>query len=149
MKVELPQKLPKAYAKAIDASNYQSLALKESKIQTSIEIMLQTQEKIGNLFYIKNNSGAISFNRPNGSQGYMRAGKKGSSDFIVFFKGGKTVFLEVKTATGKQQDSQKEFEKLATSLGYEYVLVRSVQESDNYILTTIQQIQRGNKCHPK
>ena len=38
------------------------------------------------------------------------------------------LFIEMKTATGKQTPSQKEFEKTVTEQQYRYIVCRSVQE---------------------
>lgn len=38
------------------------------------------------------------------------------------------LFIEMKTATGKQTPSQKEFEKEVTEQQYKYIVCRSVQE---------------------
>ena len=38
------------------------------------------------------------------------------------------LFIEMKTATGKQTPSQKEFEKAVTEQQYKYIVCRSVQE---------------------
>lgn len=38
------------------------------------------------------------------------------------------LFIEVKTATGRQQETQKNFEKLALANNYQYKIIRSVEE---------------------
>ena len=43
-------------------------------------------------------------------------------------RGSVTVFLEVKTPTGTQSKSQKEFESNITSVGGHYFIVRSVED---------------------
>lgn len=40
----------------------------------------------------------------------------------------KSYYLEVKTESGNQSESQKEWEKLITSLGYSYHIIRSYDE---------------------
>jgi hypothetical protein len=52
----------------------------------------------------------------------------GASDLIIIFPNGQLVFLELKTDTGKQSDKQIEFEKRVTELGFEYKLIRSLEE---------------------
>ena len=76
--------------------------MKESLIQSAIEHFLVLQENLGKLVYIKNNSGA--FINPRGN--FYRMGKSGSPDFFVFLKSGKTIHLEVKNETGKQNKNQ-------------------------------------------
>lgn len=53
--------------------------------------------------------------------------KAGVSDLIVLFQN-KTVFCEVKTPTGVQSEAQKEFQKQVENLGFEYILVHSLDE---------------------
>jgi len=47
------------------------------------------------------------------------------------------LFIEVKTTTGRQQPSQKEFEYLVSARGYKYVIVRTFdefkEECENYL----------------
>lgn len=51
----------------------------------------------------------------------------GVSDLIILL-GDRTLFVEVKTATGTQSDAQKEFESRVTMLGYTYIVVRSLED---------------------
>ena len=50
----------------------------------------------------------------------------GVSDLIVIMD--RIIFIEVKTETGRQSPKQKDFEKIVKDLGYEYYLVRSLDE---------------------
>ena len=52
---------------------------------------------------------------------------KGVSDTIVMLPN-KTIYVEFKTATGRQGKEQKEFQEVCEGLGQEYYLVRSVEE---------------------
>jgi hypothetical protein len=60
----------------------------------------------------------------------------GVSDFIVI-QPNKVLFFEVKTETGKQQPNQKDFESSVTALGFEYYLVRSLEQFKKIITETI------------
>ncbi len=51
----------------------------------------------------------------------------GASDMIVIFPN-TVVFVEVKTDIGRQSDVQKEFERRVNDLGFDYWLVRSLEE---------------------
>jgi hypothetical protein len=53
---------------------------------------------------------------------------KGASDLIVIFPNGKLCFVELKIAKGVQSAEQKDFECRVSSLGYEYHLIRSLDE---------------------
>ena len=51
----------------------------------------------------------------------------GVSDLIIVIPN-KIIFVEMKDATGKQSPGQIEFEQTVTNLGFEYYLIRSVDE---------------------
>lgn len=60
--------------------------------------------------------------------------KKGVSDLIVLMPK-RVIFVEVKTPTGSQSPDQKEFESLVKNLGFEYYLIRSLQDFKTYCTT--------------
>ena len=98
--------------------------VKESQIQSAIEDYLRLMERGGRLAYIKNNTGAYKTERG----GYVRFGRAGSSDFLLFLHGGGCIHLEVKTSSGRQSKSQKEYQQMMEGLGHRYLVVRSVAE---------------------
>lgn len=51
----------------------------------------------------------------------------GVSDLIVLLPG-KTIFVEIKTHTGRQSDVQKEFENQVNNLGFDYWIIRSKKD---------------------
>ena len=53
--------------------------------------------------------------------------KSGVSDMIVL-QPNRVIFIEFKDQTGKQSENQKEFQQIVTNLGFEYHLVRSLDE---------------------
>jgi hypothetical protein len=53
---------------------------------------------------------------------------KGASDLIVIFPNGKLCFIELKMPKGIQSAEQKDFESRVKLLGYEYHLIRSLEE---------------------
>ena len=55
----------------------------------------------------------------------------GVSDLVIVTKE-KVLFVEIKVQNGKQSDSQKEFQKQAESLGYTYLVWRSLDDCINY-----------------
>ena len=78
----------------------------------------------------KNN--IICFSVPNeatrNNSKYIKSGVlAGVSDLIVL-KNGKTYFVELKDYKGKQSDKQKEFENIVSLEGFQYFLVRSLDE---------------------
>jgi hypothetical protein len=59
----------------------------------------------------------------------------GVSDLIVV-QPNRVIFVEVKTATGRQQPNQKAFEKTVKDLGFEYILVRNLEDFKRYVSTS-------------
>lgn len=57
----------------------------------------------------------------------------GVSDLIII-RPKEVLFVEVKTPTGTQSKSQKTFEKIVTALGFNYYLVRSLEEFQSLII---------------
>ncbi|MDP6999842.1 MAG: hypothetical protein QF569_27550 [Candidatus Poribacteria bacterium] len=97
---------------------------KESQVQSAIEDYLKLLERGGRCAYIKNNSGAYKTERG----GFVRFGRAGSPDFLLFLDGGRCWHLEVKTAKGRQSKSQKDYQLMVEELGHLYLIVRSVGE---------------------
>jgi hypothetical protein len=57
----------------------------------------------------------------------------GVSDLIII-KPNEVIFVEVKTEIGKQSDKQKEFQQIVETLGFKYLLVRSLEDFKSQIL---------------
>ena len=91
--------------------------------------LLAMMESMNKLIYQKNNTGAYKTER--GS--FTRFGKAGSPDFYVFLPGGKLICLEVKNEKGKLNDNQKRFQLLINYLGFDYHVVRGVDEVEKKI----------------
>ena len=53
--------------------------------------------------------------------------RKGFPD-LTALKNGKTLYIEVKTETGKQSDYQKEFQRVCEAHGGTYILARGVKD---------------------
>ena len=53
--------------------------------------------------------------------------RKGFPD-LTAMKNGRTVYIEVKTETGKQSAYQKEFERICKEHGCTYIIARSVKD---------------------
>jgi len=90
-----------------------------------------------NTYCLKNhNPRGIIFSIPNGGTRNAKEAVKlkatgllrGASDLIVILPNGKLLFIEVKTDIGVQSEYQKDFEDRVKSLGFEYILVRSLEE---------------------
>jgi hypothetical protein len=76
----------------------------------------------------------VVFSVPNEREGVVTMKKliqtglmSGVSDLIVLLDE-RCIFVEVKNAKGRQSDRQKDFEYQVTQLGFEYYLVRSLED---------------------
>lgn len=58
--------------------------------------------------------------------------KDGASDTIVILES-RVIFAEFKTAVGKQRDSQRQFENEVNILGYNYRLIRCLDEFKSFV----------------
>ena len=47
---------------------------------------------------------------------------------LTAMKDGQTIYIEVKTETGKQSDYQKEFEQICKAHGCRYIVARSIDD---------------------
>lgn len=56
-------------------------------------------------------------------------GLPGEPDLTLFTKTGKTIFIEIKTPTGRQSEKQRHFQKLVEGYGFRYVVMRSVEDA--------------------
>jgi hypothetical protein len=63
---------------------------------------------------------------------------KGASDLIVVLPN-KILFIEIKTEKGVQSENQKDFQNRIEILGFQYYLVRSLEQFQNLILCNITQ----------
>ena len=99
------------------------MKMKESQLQSAIEDMLKIYEKVKSLIYIKNNSGATKV-----GDSFIRFGKAGSPDFLVFLKGGRTLHLECKVGKNRQTANQKAYQQQCEKLGHIYQVVKSIKE---------------------
>lgn len=63
--------------------------------------------------------------------------KKGVADVHLCFPGGKLVYIEFKTATGRQSAEQKEFQQQVEALGFKYYIVRSLEEFKEIVCSHI------------
>ena len=101
-----------------------SMGKEETEIQNAIRVVLS---EIG--IVKRNNVGTFyTFDgRP------IAIGIPGEADLTLFQNGGKTVFIEVKTPKGKQNKWQKHFQNVVERRGYEYIIMRSVDDARRYI----------------
>lgn len=60
-------------------------------------------------------------------------GIPGEPDLTLFTKTGETIFIEIKTPTGRQSAKQKHFQKVVESYGFRYIIMRSVEDAKKLI----------------
>lgn len=81
--------------------------------------------------------GVIYYHPPNGEHRNPITGAKlkrmgvrpGVPDLAFVLPGGKAAFMEIKAKRGRQSDTQREFEALASVSGAPYVVVRSIDQA--------------------
>lgn len=108
--------------------------MSEAKIQQEIYLWFN------NTYCLKfHNPRFCIFSVPNESKNKMETIQKksmglksGVSDLIILMEN-KCIFVEVKTETGRQSASQKDFEAQVQSLGFEYLVVRSLEDFKNQL----------------
>lgn len=104
----------------------------EAKIQQEIVVYFRNN--------YQNKKKGLIFSIPNEREGYLQMRVliqtgllSGVSDLIVVLPS-KVLFVEVKTTTGKQSKNQIKFQKEVTDLGFEYHLVRSLDDFKKIVL---------------
>jgi len=112
----------------------------ESKLQQEIYIWFQSN------YCLKfHNPRGLIFSIPNGGTRNkleaitMKATGllAGASDLIVILPNGKLFFIELKTQTGTQSDKQKDFENRVCNLGFDYKIIRTLEEFKIFVYENI------------
>jgi hypothetical protein len=115
----------------------------ESKIQTACVTWFRITpkyRKVYNLLFSIPNGAKLAGNQ----QQRARQGKRlkseglvpGVADLFLAIPSGDLcgLFIEMKTKKGRQQDSQKAFERSVIEAGYGYVICRSLEDFQNAVL---------------
>lgn len=122
-------------------SKNKNITLKNITLMSEDQIQQQIFTWYNNNYCLKNhNPRHIIFSVPNGGSRNILEAKKmkltgtlaGVSDLIII-KQNKTIFVEVKTEKGIQSDVQKDFQSRVDNLGFEYLIVRSLEDFKNKI----------------
>jgi hypothetical protein len=103
----------------------------EAQLQDSIAKELNAR----GFMVMRLNSGAMQGNQGQYFRAYFIYGLKkssGASDLIVF-RDGKAWFIEVKTATGRQSESQKAFQEYAESKKMSYFLIKNLEDIQKFL----------------
>ena len=85
----------------------------------------------------------IVFMVPNGEIGKANPAKiwrlkamgmlNGVSDLVAIDKTGKAIFIEIKTAKGRQSDDQKKFEEKCKGCGAPYHIVKNIEDAKKLV----------------
>lgn len=105
----------------------------EAKIQQEIILFFSQKYEVsgdGFIFSVPNGGSRNIIEAKNLKNTGVRAGV---ADIVVVFKTGLTVFFEVKTETGVQSESQKQFENTVKKLGFDYYIVRNLEQFQQYV----------------
>lgn len=101
----------------------------EDKIQQEIYLYLQN-----NYCTKLCNPQCVVFAVPNQNQWKLtNIGVVAGVSDLIFLMPNRIFFIEIKTQTGTQSDKQKSFEQKVKKLGFEYILVRSLEELKTWI----------------
>jgi len=110
--------------------------MSESSTVKAILQYLQLLENMGKLICMRNNSGAFkgSYTDKDGvtRKRFIRFGKPGSPDILVWLHN-RSIFLEVKSKTGRQTPLQKQFQADCEALGLEYYVVKTIDEVERIL----------------
>jgi len=72
------------------------------------------------------NTGASVFQNAEGPRRFVRFGIRGMADVLAFTRSGTVVWVEAKSSTGRQSDTQRVFQEEVEAFGHVYVLANSV-----------------------
>ena len=106
--------------------------MKESEIQSAIIDYLKILDQQGTLFFHRSNNNTVYDPIGKRFRSLAKGQKKGFPDILVLFHG-KCIGIEVKTDTGRQSKEQKEIEKSFLKQGFEYYVVRSLDDVKNVL----------------
>lgn len=101
--------------------------MKESEIQSGIIDYLQILENQGKIFFHRANNTAVYDPIGKKFRSMAKGQKKGFPDILVL-KSSRCIALEVKTVTGKQSKEQKQVQSNFEQQGFEYYVVRNIDE---------------------
>lgn len=102
----------------------------EARIQMAIVKMLEVALWPGAIVHASLNEEATDLGRMiNAAMGAF----SGFADLVVMV-GRQVLFLEVKTARGRQSEDQLEFQRLVEAMGWPYEIVRSVDDAMDALL---------------
>ena len=106
--------------------------MNERHLQRQAIEYLTYEQNSGRLLFLRVNSGMIPIDAAR--RRMVRMAPAGFPDLIIFGQR-RTVFVELKSEKGKQTESQREFERKAQTLNYQYAVIRSFIELQALVQT--------------
>lgn len=99
----------------------------EKTLHKDVKALLDSYEALGVLRYTATKREAVR-GLKQGKQAKQSGFKKGLPDFMVFMRGGKTIFIELKANTGTLQPEQEQWRDWLKQADYAWFEARSLQE---------------------
>ena len=96
----------------------------EKQIQKEVMDYLQWWENLGELYFLRTQSGFVKIANTNRM---FKTGKIGAPDIICCWRG-RFIGIEVKSSKGRQTEAQKEAQKKIESAGGLYLIVRDLKD---------------------
>lgn len=90
------------------------------------DVMISMQKKFPGAKIFERHVGYFRYLRSNG---VIKINHKGMCDLWVIYKG-RLIELEIKTGKARQTKDQKRWEEIITEAGFEYYVIRSIEDLD-------------------
>jgi len=100
-----------------------SAKISEAMIQKGVLDFLELFSRTKPVYYFRAGAGAVKTEQGR----FFKTGRAGLPDIIVLYMG-RMIGLEVKTATGKQSQGQKQAQEDIVNAGGEYHVIRSIAD---------------------
>jgi len=124
--------------------------MSEADLKRAVVGYLTSMKSMGKILSYRMNSGKFVAENKNGSKRMIEGCEKGTADFQVLAHGRQVVangveyemvpiaslrviWMELKSATGKQSPAQKVFQKEVVSFGCEYYIVRDIEDIEELL----------------
>ena len=100
-------------------------SLSERELQTKVDQLLRKLEKQKLLSYLRISIGM--FLNLKGDKKY-KIGRAGFSDYVIFLKGGESIFVELKDNKKLINENQQRFQQVMKNLNFNYYIVTTISE---------------------
>ena len=117
----------------------------EHNIQVSISIYLKYKRIMhyavpnGIHLNLKDRAASARYMKYLKSEGF----RPGVADLVLLLPNGRSIYVEVKSGKGRQSDNQKEFQNKIESLGFTYLLWRSLDDVEEFLKKEEEKNEKG------